>query len=188
MRAGWVVSIVVGLVAGGFLFHFPGSYGAAVVSLSAAVFGFVLGAANGLIVGAVAWAVLRLPRRAGRRLVAATALLVGVTHSLNDGAAVGVPFFLVEAIAGVAAAGVAAGLLGERRPVTLVVVGLTWTVGIVLGASSGSLIGLPWTETPLGWAQDHAWDGLVTGLVWGGATAVVGLPDQLLARPAAGGR
>jgi hypothetical protein len=34
----------------------------------------------------------------------------------------------------------------------------------------------------MGWAQDHAWDGLVTGLVWGTATAVIGLPDALRRR------
>ncbi|HSG84960.1 MAG TPA: hypothetical protein VLA23_01375 [Candidatus Limnocylindrales bacterium] len=36
---------------------------------------------------------------------------------------------------------------------------------------------LPWEETPVGWATEHAVQGVIVGLVWGGAT--------VLARPGA---
>ena len=75
--------------------------------------------------------------------------------------------------------GRAAWILRERRPSALAIIGFAWAVGLVAGGWSGNALGLPLTETPMGWAQDHAWDGLVTGLVWGTATAVIGLPDSL---------
>ncbi|HSO29192.1 MAG TPA: hypothetical protein VLS28_04770, partial [Candidatus Sulfomarinibacteraceae bacterium] len=136
----------------------------------------VLGAMNGLIVGVLVWVALRLSRREGARMLAAMSLLVGGTHALNDGTSSQLPFGVVGAIAGLVAVGAVAWVLGERRPSTLAVIGIAWTLGLVVGGWSGSVIGLPFTETPLGWAQDHAWDGLVTGLVWGVATAAIGLP------------
>jgi hypothetical protein len=178
----WIVAITFGLVGGGFVLHFPGSYGASVFSVGAAVFGFVLGAVNGLLVGVLAWRALRISRQDGSRMLTAMVVIVGGTHALNDGSSTQLPFVLVQALAGLVAAGAAAWILRERRPSALAVIGGAWTLGLVLAGWSGGALGLPWTETPLGWAQDHAWDGLVTGLVWGSATAVIGLPATLRTR------
>jgi hypothetical protein len=178
-RLAWIAAIVVGLAAGGFAFHFPGSYGNSVLDPSAAVVGIVIGGVNGLLVGVLAWMALRLSRADGIRVLAAFIVLVGITHAMNDGSSTRIPFLVVEAVAGLAAAGTAAWILRERRPSVLAVAGVAWSTGIVLGGWSGDLIGLPLSETPIGWSVDHAWDGLITGLVWGTATAAVGLPDAL---------
>jgi hypothetical protein len=178
-RLAWIVAIALGLLGGGFVFHFPGSYGDSVFSVGAAVFGFVLGAVNGLFVGVLAWLALRLSRRDGGRMLVAMSLIVGGTHALNDGSSTQLPFVLVQVVAGLVAAGTAALIFRERRPSTLAIIGVAWTLGILVGGWSGSALGLPLTETPLGWALDHAWDGLVTGLVWGIGTAVIGLPEAL---------
>ena len=181
-RLAWMVAITLGLTAGGFAFHFPGSYGEAAWSVGAGIFGFVLGAVNGLFVGVLAWVALRPSRRDGGRMLAAMGLLVGVTHALNDGSSTQVPFVLVALVAGLVAVGTAAWILGERRPSTLAIIGVAWTVGLIVGRWSGNMLGLPLTETPLGWAQDHGWDGLVAGLVWSTATAAIGLPETLRRR------
>jgi hypothetical protein len=178
-RLAWIVAVTLGLLAGGFVFHFPGSYGDSVFSVGAAVLGLVIGAVNGLFVGVLAWMALRPSRRDGGRMLLAMSLVVGGTHALNDGSSTQLPFVLVQAMAGLVAAGTAAWILRERRPSTLAIIGVAWTLGLVVGGWSGSALGLPLTETPLGWAQDHAWDGLVAGLVWGIGTAVIGLPESL---------
>ena len=178
-RLAWIVAIVVGLVAGGFVFHFPGSYGGSDLSVGAGLFGFVLGAVNGTFVGALAWIALRLSRRDGGRVIVAMIVIVGGTHALNDGSSSQLPFVLVEFVAGLVAAGTASWVLRERRPSTFAIIGATWTLGLLVGGWSGDALGLPLTETPLGWSQDHAWDGLVAGLVWGIGTAVIGLPEAL---------
>jgi hypothetical protein len=178
-RLAWIVAITLGLLGGGFAFHFPGSYGEPVWSVGATVFGFIIGAVNGLFVGALAWMALRLSRPEGGRLLVAMAVMVGGTHALNDGSSTQLPFAIVQLLAGLVAAGTAAWILGVRRPSAIAIIGFAWTVGLVVAGWSGDILGLPLTETPLGWAQDHAWDGLVTGLVWGIATAAVGLPGML---------
>lgn len=178
----WIVAITLGLVGGGFAFHFPGSYGEPSWSVAAGISGFVLGALNGLLVGVLAWAALRLSRQPGAGLLGAMVLIVGGTHALNDGSSTQAPFVLVQVLAGLIAAGTAAWILRERRPTVLATIGVAWTVGLIAGGWSGDILGLPLTETGLGWAQDHAWDGLVTGLIWGAATALVGLPSALRAR------
>jgi hypothetical protein len=174
-----MVSISLGLLGGGFVFHFPGSYGEPAWSVGAAVFGFVLGAMNGLFVGVLAWMALRLSRREGGRVLVAMGAIVGGTHALNDGSSTQLPFELIQLVAGLVAAGTAAWILRERRLSALAIIGVAWTLGLVVAGWSGDALGLPLTETPLGWAQDHAWDGLVTGLVWGTATAAIGLPEGL---------
>lgn len=180
-RLAWIVAITLGLTAGGFAFHFPGSYGEPAWSVPAGIFGFVLGAVNGLLTGVLAWVALRLSRRDGVRALAAMVLLVGGTHALNDGASTQVPFVVIQSVAGLVAVGAAA-ILRERRPTVLAIIGVMWTVGLIVGGLSGYMLGLPLTETPLGWAQDHGWDGLVAGLVWGTATAAIGLPETLRRR------
>ncbi len=181
-RLAWIVAITLGLLAGGFAFHFPGSYGEPTWSVQAGIFGFVLGGMNGLLVGALAWVALRLSRRDGIRLLGAMVVLIGGTHALNDGSSTQVSFVVVELIAGLVAAAVFRWILGEHRPAVLAIIGLAWTLGIIVGGWSGDMLGLPLTETPLGWAQDHGWDGLVTGLIWGTATAMIGLPEALRRR------
>ena len=181
----WITAITIGLTAGGAALHFPGSYGSLVFSESEGAFGLILGGVNGLFVGALTWIGLRPPRRNGARLVAMMVVLVGVTHAINDGSSTQLPFVVYSAIAGLAAAGAAALILRERRPVLLAVIGGAWMVGLIVGGWSGEMLGLPRTETPLGWAQDHGWDGLVTGLVWGTATAVVGFPHSIRRRMSA---
>lgn len=177
-RFAWIAAVTVGLLGGGFVFHFPGSYGEASLSGGAAVFGFIIGAINGLLVGFLVWMALRLARPEGGRVLIAMALIVGGTHAFNDGSSTQMPFVLVQLVAGLLAAGTAAWILREGTPASLVI-GMTWTLGLAIAGWSGDAIGLPFSETPLGWAQDHGWDGLVTGLVWGTATAVIGLPDVL---------
>jgi hypothetical protein len=181
-RLAWIVAITLGLLAGGFVLHFPGSYGEPVWSASAAVFGFILGAVNGLFVGVLGWIALRLSRREGGRLLVAMGVIVGGTHALNDGSSSQLPFALYQLVAGLVATGAAAWILRERRRSALAIIGGAWTLGLIVGGWSGDILGLPLTEAPLGWAQDHAWDGLVTGLVWGTATAVIGLPETLRQR------
>jgi hypothetical protein len=183
----WTVAVTAGLVVGGFVLHFPGSYGEPAIGVAAGVFGLLLGAVNGLVVGGFAALALRLGPRAATRLIGTMALVVGATHGLNDGSSTQIPFVVVQLGAGAAAAGAFAWRFAERRPRVLLVTGIAWTLGIVLAGWSGDRMGLPSTETPMGWAQDHGWDGLVTGLAWGTATAVVGLPATLRAwRPARG--
>jgi hypothetical protein len=178
-RIAWIVAVTLGLLAGGFAFHFPGSYGEPVWSVPAGIFGFVIGGLNGLLLGALAWMGLRLSRRDGLRVLAAMVVLIGGTHALNDGSSTQVPFVLIQGAAGLVALGSAAWILRERGPLALAIIGLAWAVGLVAAGWSGDVLGLPLTETPLGWSQDHAWDGLVTGLIWGSATAVIGLPETL---------
>ena len=178
-RLAWIVAITLGLLGGGFVFHFPGSYGEPAWNVGATIFGFVLGAANGLFVGVLTWMALRLSRREGIRVLVAMGVIVGGTHALNDGSSTQLPFALVQLVAGLVAAGTAAWIIRERRPPALAIIGVAWTLGLIAAGWSGDRLGLPLTETPLGWAQDHAWDGLVTGLVWGTATAAIGLPGAL---------
>jgi hypothetical protein len=178
-RLAWIVAVTLGLTAGGFAFHFPGSYGNSVLDPAAGLFGFLIGSVHGLVVGALIWMALRLSRPAGTRVLGAMVLIVGGTHALNDGSSTQIPFVVTEGVAGLLSAGVLAWRLGERRLVVLAVGGLAWAIGILVGGWSGDAIGLPLTETPMGWAQDHAWDGLVTGLTWGIATAAVDLPIAL---------
>lgn len=183
-RLAWIVAITLGLTAGGFALHFPGSYGEPSWSPSAGIFGFVLGAMNGLFVGALAWIALRLPRRDGGRVLLAMVVIVGGTHAINDGSSTQFPFAVFQAIAGLVATGTAAWILRERRPSALATIGVAWALGLIVGGWSGDVLGLPLTETPLGWAQDHGWDGLVTGLIWGTATAAIGLPGTIRRRRA----
>lgn len=181
----WIVAITIGLTLGGAALHFPGSYGSPAFDVAAGLFGLILGGVNGLLVGVLTWVALRLPRRDGARVVAMMAVMVGVTHGINDGSSTQLPFAIYAAVAGLVTAGAATSILGERRPVVLAVIGGAWTIGLIVGGWSGNMIGLPTTETPLGWAQDHGWDGLVAGLVWGTATAALGLPQTIRRRVSA---
>lgn len=181
----WITAITIGLTLGGAALHFPGSYGSPTFSVSEGVFGVILGGVNGLFVGVLTWIGLRLSRRDGLRVLAMMVVSVGVTHAINDGSSTQLPFAFYAAAAGLVTAGAAVWILGERRPNLLVVIGGAWAIGLIVGGWSGDMLGLPLTETQLGWAQDHAWDGLVAGIVWGIATAAVGLPHSIRRRGSA---
>ncbi|MBI2762479.1 MAG: hypothetical protein HYX54_01795 [Chloroflexi bacterium] len=178
----WMVAITIGLTLGGAALHFPGSYGSPAFDVTAGVFGSILGGVNGASVGVLTWIGLRLSRRAGARFLTMMVVSVGVTHAINDGSSTELPFALYAAIAGLVTAGAAGWILGERRPGLLAVIGAAWMVGLNIGGWSGNMIGLPRTESPLGWAEEHGWDGLVAGIVWGLATAAVGLPYSIRGR------
>ena len=180
----WITAITIGFTIGGAALHFPGSYGSPAFDVTAGLFGLILGGINGLFVGALVWIGLRLSRRDGLRVLAMMVMSVGVTHAINDGSSTDLPFVFYAVIAGLVVAGAAAWTLREQRPVVMAVIGAAWMAGLIVGGWSGNMLGLPLTETQLGWAQDHSWDGLVAGLVWGTATAAVGMPHMIrLQRP-----
>lgn len=175
----WILATVFGLSAGGFVLHFPGSYGEPAWSLGAGLFGLIIGFANGAVLGALQWLATGAGRRIGARLILAMGLGVGITHGLHDGSATTLSYPLLALVCGVAVAGVVAALVGERGRSAIAVGGLAWAGGLVLASYVGGWLGLPFEETPVGWSTDHAVDGIVVGLVWGAATAVGGLPDRL---------
>jgi hypothetical protein len=176
----WVAVTTIGLIAGGFAFHFPGSIGGQVDwSLSAGVFGLVLGVMTGAAVGVLQWAALLLSRRAGWLLVQAMGLAIGVNHALFDASPFLVSHVLMAIAAGLAVAGAFAWRLHERDGRILAAIAASWAIGIVGADLLSDAIGLPLEETPVGWATDHGFDGLVVGLVWGVATALSGLPSRL---------
>jgi hypothetical protein len=176
----WVIATTLGLVVAGFIFHFPGSFGGlATWDVSAAIVGLLLGAISGVLVGLMQWAALLLPRRPGGRLLLAMAIGIGVTHSLSDGGPNSVGLVGVSILGGLAMLAAFAGPLGERRPVALATCLVAWTGGLLLAELVTKALGMPFEETPVGWATRHAMDGLVVGLVWGIATVAVGLPAAL---------
>jgi len=178
----WIAATTIGLVAGGFVLHFPGSFGGQLDwSLSAGAFGLILSFMTGAAVGLVQWAALLLPRRAGSRLVLAMGLSISVTHALFDASPILGPLPLFAALAGLITAAVFAWRLGERDRLTFIASAAAWAVGLVLADVLSDAIGLPFEETPMGWSTDHAFDGLVVGLVWGGAMALTGIAARLRA-------
>lgn len=176
---GWAVATVIGLAIGGFVLHFPGSSGEATWQPGALVFGVIRGAVNGVAVGALVWLAIGLPRDAGKRLMVWMALGIGATHGLHDGAPARLGFPVVALLSGAAFATAYAWAIGDRRPRIVGVVGLGWAVGLLLAVSVGGALGLPWSETPIGWSTDHAVDGIVVGLVWALATIAAGVPNAL---------
>jgi hypothetical protein len=174
----WIVATVLGLAGGGFVLHFPGSYGDQ-LDLGAGIFGFVLGFANGVGLGILQGVALGVSRSRGVRVAIAMGIVVGVTHGLHDGTTVPIPYVVVALVAGVGVAAVMALLLGVRDRRSLGVAGIGWAIGLVVALWIEGILGLPWSETPLGWSTDHAVNGTVVGLLWGVATAVIGLPRQL---------
>ncbi|MGK2851415.1 MAG: hypothetical protein ACSLFN_10955 [Candidatus Limnocylindrales bacterium] len=175
----WAIAIIVGLAVGGFALHFPGSFGEATWQPAALVFGVILGAAHGVAVGALLWLALGLPRSTGKRLLVWMALGIGATHGLHDGAPASLGAPLVALLSGVALAAAYAWAMSDRRPRIVGVVGVGWAVGLMLAVSVGGALGLPWSETPIGWSTDHAVDGIVVGLVWAIATIAAGVPRAL---------
>ena len=107
---------------------------------------------------------------------------VGITHAVNDGGPNGVGLLGVSVLSGLAMTAGFAGPLRERRPIALATCFVAWTGGLLLAEAVTKALGMPFEESPVGWATRHAMDGLVVGLVWGIATAAVGLP-AILKRP-----
>jgi hypothetical protein len=171
---------VIGLAVGGFVFHFPGSFGEPTPQPSAAIFGALIGAVTGLAVGAAQLVALGARGRRGR-LVAWMALGIGITHALNDGMPVAVGVVGVSALAGLAIALSYAAIVGDRRPLPVLLAGAAWALGLVAATTASSALGLPWTETPVGWSTDHAIEGIVVGLVWAPVAVIAGVLGRLRA-------
>jgi hypothetical protein len=108
-------------------------------------------------------------------------LAVGVNHALFDGSPFLVSHALMAVAAGLATAAMFAWRLAERDRLTFAISAAAWAIGIVVADVMSDAIGLPFEETPIGWSTDHAFDGLVVGLAWGGATALTGIATRLRA-------
>lgn len=181
---GWIASTTIGLAVAGFIFHFPGSFGEPVWQPFGMVFGGLIGAISGAGVGLAQWVGLGFPGGRLGRLVGAMALGVGVSHGLADGAPTSLGLPVVALVGAVAVtAGYAIRTSVAREPIVLGASVLGWAGGWLVGQALASTLGMPWTETPVGWAQEHALVGLAVGLVWAGSTAIVGLPSRLVGRP-----
>lgn len=175
----WAVATVIGLAIGGFVFHFPGSFGEATWQPAALGFGAILGAINGVAVGGLLWVALRLQRPAGWMVVRWLAIGIGATHGLHDGAPASLGGPLVALLSGGAVAGAYAWSVGDRRPRIVAAIGLGWAVGLMLAVSVGTALGLPWSETPIGRSTDHAVSGIVVGIVWALVTVAAAVPGSL---------
>lgn len=172
----WLLVTVAGLAVGGFVFHFPGSEGQG-WDLSALIFGTLLGGVNGLTVGLLQAMVLRgAVARLGRH-VWTMGVIVGATHGAYDGS----PSFAVwlPVGAGIVSAGAVWLLLGERRPAALGAIAAGWAAGLILAARITAALGMPWSETPVGWSMEHLVAGVVTGLIFSIAALAAGFPGPV---------
>ena len=182
-RAAWVAATTIGLAVGGFVLHFPGSFGdLRSWDPTALIFGGILGFITGIWVGLLQWVALLLPRGPGARLLLAMGVGIAITHALNDAAPRGLGLPIVSIASGLGMTAAFATILGERRPVALATCFVGWAGGLLLAAQVTSILGLPASETPVGWATEHAVAGLVVGLLWGSLMAAVGLPELLRRR------
>jgi hypothetical protein len=177
-RVLWVGATTVGLVVGGFALHFPGSFaGQAEWSVSAGVFGFVLGSVNGLAVGLLQRLVLG--RRAGAGVIAWMALAIGGTHAVFDASSALSSIVLVAALAGVVMAAAYLVAIRDRSLARVATVGVAWAVALLVSHLASNAVGLPLEATPFGWAIDHAFDGVVLGLGWSIAAVAAGVVERL---------
>jgi hypothetical protein len=186
----WIAATAIGLAAGGFALHFPGSFGGlAAWDPVAVIFGGILGFVTGVGVGIFLWAGLRPPRGTGARLVLAMGLGVGVTHGLLDGAPSSIGSPVAAAASGLAMAAIFAMLLDQRSPAAILSSTIGWGGGqLVASWLTYSVLGMPWHDTPVEWSLQHMVAGIVIALAWGIPTAVAGLPGALQngrARPTA---
>lgn len=176
---GWILAAMLGLAVGGFVLHFPGSYGELINwEVEPGVFGLVLGAVNGVVFGILLWLAAGGGWAVARRLILFGALAVGSTHGLHDASSFLTPYPIVAAASGALVA--VAWWLASREgpPLQAAVAGVAWGIGLLAASAGSTALGLPWEQTPVGWSTDHAVQGLIVGLVWGGATVLI--------RPAAG--
>lgn len=169
----WSIATIVGLAAAGFAFHFPGSVSTS-WDASALIFGTLLGGVSGLLVGLFQAVALRgAVSRLGRH-VWTMGVIVGATHGAYDGFPyLGAP---LQIGAGIVAAGAAWLLLGERRLPVLALVAIGWAAGLMLAAWTTQALGLPWSDTPIGWSTEHLVSGLVTGAIYALVVLAVGVP------------
>jgi hypothetical protein len=177
----WIVATTIGLVVGGVMFHFPGSFDELSWQLPALVVGAVIGFVSGLFVGMVQWAALQLQRRAGLRLLLWMATGVAVTHGLHDGAPWSIGNLAISVTCGVAMAGTYAACFEDRRPIPLLLIGLGWAGGLLVAHYGIRILPLPEEETPVAWATAHAAEALIVALVWGVITVIAGVPARLRA-------
>ena len=172
----WAAATVVGLAAGGFLLHFPGSL-APNWDLAALIFGTLLGGVTGLGVGLLQALTLRGAVAGLGRHVWTMGVIVGATHGAYDGSPyLGWP---LQVGAGLVAAVAVWIFLGERRSVVLSAVAIGWAIGLMLAARTTQSIGMPWSETPVGWATEHLVFGSITGAIYVLPVLAAGLPGIL---------
>jgi hypothetical protein len=176
----WIGATVVGLAVGGFVFHFPGSFGEPTLQPSAAIFGALIGAVTGLAVGVAQVVALGASGRRSR-LAAWMALGIGITHALNDAMPVSIGIVGVSALAGLGMGASYAAIVGDHRPRPMLLVGAAWALGLVAATTASSALGLPWTETPVGWSTHRAIEGIVVGLVWAPVAVIAGVLGRLRA-------
>jgi hypothetical protein len=179
----WVLTTTLGLAVGGFIFHFPGSFGGLPGwDVTATVFGLLIGFVSGVVVGLVQWAGLLLPRREGMRLLLWMGVGIGITHALHDGGPDALTRVGVSAASGVVMAAAYVWAIRDRRPMPAIVVGVAWAAALFVANEATNRMGLPWEDTPVGWSTDHMFNGLIAGVIWGAATALAGVPERLRQR------
>jgi hypothetical protein len=175
----WVAATVVGLVVGGFVFHFPGSFGETSWQPAAIVFGALLGGINGLLVGLLQGLAVGWSRGSGMRLMLAMGIGIGASHGLADGAPLAIGLGTVVLVGSAVLMLAFRTLMGVRDRASLTAIFLAWAAGWLVAVQIAGWLGLPREETPIGWSIEHAVVGLIVGLVWGVATVAVGVPEQL---------
>ncbi len=181
----WIVATTMGLAIGGFVFHFPGSFGEASWQVAALVVGAIMGGITGVGVALLQWAAQRLPRDAGRRLVVWMTLAIGATHALNDGAPASLGIIPLSIACGVGVSLTYAWTVRDIDVVRLAAIGGGWAMALLAADGVDTALALPFDETPVGWATQHAISGVVVGVAWGLTTVLADVPGRILARGAA---
>ena len=187
----WIVATTIGLLVGGVMFHFPGSFGVFSWQPAALVVGVIIGFVSGVFVGMVQWAALLMKRGAGLRLLLWMGTGIAVTHGLNDGAPWSIGIVALSLACGLAMAAAYAACFDDRRPIPLLLVGLGWAGALAVAHQGIRLLPLPEEETPAAWAIAHGTEALSVAVAWGVITVFAGVPARLRAdgstlRPGAG--
>jgi hypothetical protein len=176
----WILATTLGLAFGGFIFHLPGSFGGlSDWDVTATIFGLLIGFVSGVVAGLPQWAGLLLHRREGLRLLLWMGIGIGITHALHDGGPDALTRVGVSSLSGMVMAAAYVWAIRDRGPVPAIVVGAAWAVALFAANEVTNRMGLPWQEDALGWATDHAVNGLIVGVIWGVATALTGIPERL---------
>jgi hypothetical protein len=153
----WVAATVVGLGVGGFVFHFPGSFGETSWQPAAIIFGAVLGGINGLLVGLLQGLALGWMRSSGSRLMLAMGIGIGASHGLADGVPLAIGLGTVV-LAGSAVLTLAfRTVMGVRDRASLTAIFLAWAAGwLVFPGRRPRSAGRPRTPSS---ASSPAWPG-----------------------------
>ena len=189
----WIVVSALAFLVIGVVFHYPGDLPdsdfvafdlpfasmdlfTAVFSLSAAAFGFVLATVTGLLVGLLQWLILQRYLARAAWWIAVTAVGIGVTHALLDGAprAEFTPLFMLVSglLLGVLQWIVLRNHVGQAVwwiPVSIVGWYLAWLLGMLALNASG-LLSLEWAPS-IG-AQQHGFFSLAFGVAYGALSGV----------------